>query len=81
MKLLGNSKTIIENVDTKGYSDKDLRNVTEINITFDLGIFTRRTRFKGYLRFENNNTSLRQDFNGKSIDDVYLQIFNFCNSL
>lgn len=74
MKLLENPKTIIENI-------IDLSNVTEINITFNLAIFTGRPRFTGYIKFEKNNTSLRQDFNGKNIGDVYLQIFNFCNSL
>ena len=71
MNILGNKNSIIEN-------PIDLKNIIEINIDYTTFI---QTEYTGRVKFKKNNTMLIQNFKGNNISDVYLQIFNFCNSL
>ena len=72
MNILGNKNSIIEN-------PIDTNNITKIYIHYFKTALS--INYIGYVQFTKNNTVLTQKFKGNSISDVYLQIFNFCNSL
>ena len=72
MKLLGNKNSIIEN-------SLDIDNIVELYIYYYKTVLS--INYIGSVKFQKNNTILTQEFKGNSISDVYLQIFNFCNSL
>ena len=72
MNILGNKNSIIENL-------LDIDNIVELYIYYYKTALS--INYIGNVKFQKNNTILTQEFKGNSISDVYLQIFNFCNSL
>lgn len=61
-----------------------LDSVTEISITCRRGIFESTKHIiyvRGYVSFQNNNTSGSQEFEGETFTEVYQKILNFLNSL
>ena len=71
MNILGDKNYIIEN-------PIDIKNIIEMSIDYTTFI---KPEYSGRIKFKKNNTMLIQNFKGNSLSDVYLQIYNFCNSL
>ena len=71
MNILGDKNSIIEN-------PIDIKNIIEMSIDYTTFM---NMGYSGRIKFKKNNTILIQDFKGNSMSDVYLQLYNFCNSL
>ena len=71
MEILGNKNSIIEN-------PISVDNIVDIYISYSTTLYK---SFTGSVTFRKNNTTLKQNFKGDSLSNVYLQIYNFCNSL
>lgn len=74
LEILGNKNSIIENL-------INVNNITDISIHYHKNCFSSGYCIYGKVTFKKDNTELEQKFEGNTISNVYLQIFNFCNSL
>lgn len=72
-KTFGNLPSNISNPFTKS-------SIQSIRISMHKGIFG-NIYFTGVVEFKNNNTLGGQNFDGKDLADVFIQVKNFCEQL
>ena len=67
-------------------SPSSINNPFKKDCITDINIFMRKNwsdeyRYYGYVNFENGNTKGEMRFEGESLEDVYNQIYQFCEGL
>lgn len=72
-KTFGNLPSEISNPFTKN-------SIQSIRISMYKGVFG-NIYFTGIVEFKNNNTKGEQNFDGKNLADVFIQVKNFCEQL
>lgn len=72
-KTFGDLPSNISNPFTKS-------SIQSIRISMHKGIFG-NIYFTGVVEFKNNNTKGEQNFDGKDLADVFIQVKNFCEQL
>lgn len=77
-KIMGSKKTAVS-----GLNDPFKKEcLTNISLRAHRNIFAPYNfRFSGTVEFQNENTKGEQEFEGSSLDDIYNQIYEFCENL
>lgn len=74
LETFGNKHDILNNI-------LNINNINKISINYILSQFTGKPTYYAYIVFTKNNTEVKHEIMGDSISDLYLKVFNFCETL